>query len=1203
MYLASLTLKGFKSFADKTSIVFDPGLSVIVGPNGSGKSNISDAILWVLGEKSPKILRGQAMEDVIFAGSTKRSAVSMCEVCLVLNNDDHTLPIDFREVAITRRLYRSGENEYLINNSPARLRDIIDILHDSGLGKDTHSIISQGKLDAILASKPEDRRQLIEEAAGIAKHRRRKQLAEKKLEAMHVHLAMAKHTQREIARRLKPLERQLEQAQKSTELKQGLRKAQTMIATDDVRQLKQQYTTLEHSMKQADAQVELCAYREQEVQKSLHSYQVLLEQKGLFVGDLSEQRRRMHDCVGRLDSDMRLLEEKGKHMVERISEIRRSISALERSKAADTSEFHTLSADNAELAESLRVLKEQVQQHSSDFADVKKHHNELSSKIAALNAKQKATTQEYNSVYLKRAQAQEQIEQRDAQHELFSLRTHELEDELSQLTSRREVQARERNELASALDAQRATKDELTEQQTQVQQGVRELAQELQQAQQSLSDVRGKKQALESLMNHLACASEAQKFVRTSHDVSVASQVIDLFCVPAAYEYYVECVLRDVLSGFVVTNTLEELCAFVSSDEFARKQGAVCLVARDAILHEGAADSTDARSLPAETLTLHNVCAHSLYRAITPALPDDNADVAAADSSVADGLAYALLASWYSVDDVRALASFHRAYPTLNFVAPQGICLYADGRICAATSADDNHAFERKRMLASYTKELARLEDTCATLAHKHKTAQQHVDKLQEKRTALLATLSAQDARHTALTSEIAQINAGISRAQEQISVVTQKQHDADARFEQIVSNHKTYMQQEQELTAKLDTLSRELTSCLDERRELSSQQRHLDTRLSETKLSLARTQERYRHCTARAEQLSSQLATYDERISNLEKEAFVFDGMSKRVDPLYQCYQTLASAAAAWAEKLKSTATLAQADSDALKKTIQDAKDACEAARNQTLEAEQKQQELTIVKTKLDVQIEHAIERMCAYGYSLDDALSLEPLQDRAVLKRQIEHIEHELSELGPVNEAAQSEYDEIRTRYDSISAQVDDLETASASLKKITAAVERAMKKAFLASFAQINDNFSHIFSMLFIGGNGHLELTSPDNIDETGLEIIAQPQGKKVQKMSLLSGGEKSLCALALLFATYKARTVPFYVFDEIEAALDDINLSRLLGAIESLKASTQLIVISHQRRTMEQADVLYGISMHADGVSHVVSQRLEGAAQRP
>lgn len=369
MYLKSLTLKGFKSFADKTQMVFDPGLTVVVGPNGSGKSNVSDAILWVLGEQSAKMLRGQAMEDVIFSGSSARGAVGVAEVTLVLDNSDHTIPIDFSEIGITRRMYRSGESEYLINGAPSRLMDIQDILHDSGLGKDTHSIISQGKLDSILSSRPEQRRELIEEAADISKHRRRKERAERKISSMDENLTRAKVVSREITRQLKPLERQVDKASRAKDLSAQLKDLTVQLAVDDLRQLQFAHSKLETRAKEAEAAIELAQYRASEKNRELEKLQSLLEQKGLFVGDLGEQRRRMQEILGRMGSDMRLLEEKGKNMVSRLSDTRMQLSVMDKQKVDAVKEKEELSgqlatirAKVADLTESVNALQEAANQ-------------------------------------------------------------------------------------------------------------------------------------------------------------------------------------------------------------------------------------------------------------------------------------------------------------------------------------------------------------------------------------------------------------------------------------------------------------------------------------------------------------------------------------------------------------------------------------------------------------------------------------------------------------------------------------------------------------------------------------------------------------------------------------------------------------------------------------------------------------------------
>ena len=463
MYLKSLTLKGFKSFADKTQMVFDPGLNVVVGPNGSGKSNVSDAILWVLGEQSAKMLRGQAMEDVIFSGSSARGAVGLAEVTLVLDNTDHTLPIDFTEVAVTRRMYRSGESEYLINNAPSRLRDVQDILHDSGLGKDTHSIISQGKLDSVLSSRPEERRGLIEEAADISKHRRRKERSMRKLASMDENLARAKVVSREISRQLKPLERQVDKAKRAHDLQGRLQELTVQLAVDDLRRLQEQYTRLAARAHEADAAVELAQYRHDEKRAELEKLQSLLEQKGLFVGDLGEQRRRLQDTLGRMESDMRLLEEKGKNMVSRLSEMRTQLATMGRQRTEAAGEHERLLGELSDLGvreRELRVSVDELQEESRECARARK---DLEAEVSRLTSAERQARSLADREMLAYAKLEDQIGNSEVEDEMFADRLAQLADTIANSEAAMEERASRESRLKSGLEEARARVAELAD--------------------------------------------------------------------------------------------------------------------------------------------------------------------------------------------------------------------------------------------------------------------------------------------------------------------------------------------------------------------------------------------------------------------------------------------------------------------------------------------------------------------------------------------------------------------------------------------------------------------------------------------------------------------------------------------------------------------------------------------------------------------
>ena len=426
MYLKSLSLRGFKSFADKTYMLFDPGLTVVVGPNGSGKSNISDAILWVLGEQSAKMLRGQAMEDVIFSGSSARQPVGMAEVTIVLDNSDGTLPVDFEEVSVTRRMYRSGESEYLINGATCRLMDVTEILHDSGLGREMHSIISQGNLDSILSSRPEERRELIEEAAGISKHRRRKIRSERKLKSMDENLTRAKDINREIQRQLRPLERQVGKAREARELQERLREVSLTLSVDDLRKLQERHATLATQVNEAQAAVSLSRLKLERRTSELERYQSLLEEKGIFVGDLGAQRTRLQDQLSRIEADWRLLGEKGRSMQARMADQRSSAEAARRDHAQVGQELERVSSELQDARAKWDELKRQVDELVPRARKTKGMRKELGRKLAQAQADQRAAQRRADQETLAHAKLRDQVSNAQVEDELFANRLRQL---------------------------------------------------------------------------------------------------------------------------------------------------------------------------------------------------------------------------------------------------------------------------------------------------------------------------------------------------------------------------------------------------------------------------------------------------------------------------------------------------------------------------------------------------------------------------------------------------------------------------------------------------------------------------------------------------------------------------------------------------------------------------------------------------------
>lgn len=1169
MYLKSLTLKGFKSFADRAHMSFEPGLTVIVGPNGSGKSNISDAILWVLGEQSAKQLRGQAMEDVIFSGSSARKPVGVAEVTLVLDNSDHMLPVDFNEVAVTRRMYRSGESEYLINSSPCRLMDIQDILHDSGLGKDTHSIISQGKLDAILQSRPEERRALIEEAAGISKHKRRKERALKKIASMDEHLKRARDINREITRQLRPLERQVDRARKYRDLTDRANELTQILAVDELRRLQASWGDMESSSREADAAFELASYRLGEKQRELEKLQVMLEEKGLFVGDLGEQRRHMQDVVGRIGSDMRLLEEKGRNMVSRLSEMRGTLSSSEHQRKRVADELEQISAQLDEVRAAARIAREDVDEAAPAAEKLHARRKELDVSITALARDQREAQRAADAAALEYVKVKETISNAELEDSMYASRLDQLDEQMENLAASLESRRSRAEELDAELSSTAQRREDAKGAIDLAQRALEELRARETEARQHLSEVRSELASLKKLDERAKGASPLTSTIANSHAGDIAARLGDLIEAPEDLESLVEGLLSSDIDALVTTDdrALARLSSFAVEQKGA--SGEALLLSCDAAGTDSAAGAAGFRLV--ERLNVRD-------------------GFAAAVASILGGV--------YVVDSLdEALCA--PAVPGVMYVTPDGARVTSGGavRIGSAGDAADG-VLERKRRIRS----LEGLEpDLSSVFEHAGRQVSEASDAVAQARSAeaeVAGDIARIEGEKRSLLSEIGRLEQSYNQSQsERKQVERRREQSASAVREAQPCLDELAMTRDSE-RERADSLALEIEDANDELEALRREDSEAASKLADAKVRLAQSSERLRSLEARKPELEHRLENIDRRIRSTRQASRSLEVLRLRVDPLHDRYQALSERALDWAARLRDQASIEEADSASLKKTIADARAEVERAKGEVDEAKTAQNEVKVARGKLEVQVEAAIKAITADGKTvLEEALSLPAPDDRAACERELADLARQINNLGPVNQVAFEEYERLRERADYVAAQLADLEGARTSLTKISQAIDRKMRRQFLTTFDAVDANFREVFSMLFPGGQAHLEMTDPEHPAQTGIEVVAQPRGKRITKMMLMSGGEKSLTALALLFAVYRTRTVPFYVLDEVEAALDDSNLSKLIGAIDVLRQSTQLLVISHQRRTMEDADVLYGVSMQADGVSRVVSQRLD------
>ena len=1169
MYLKSLVLKGFKSFADRSALALEPGITAVVGPNGSGKSNISDAVLWVLGERNAKNLRGQAMEDVIFAGSSARKATGLAEVDLVLDNSDGTLPVDFAEVAITRRMYRSGESEYLINGVVARRMDVLDILHDTGLGTGTHSIISQGSLDSILQSKPEDRRALIEEAAGVLKHKQRKAKSERKLEHMDQHLARVKDVAAEVERQLGPLERKAKRARAYQGLSAELSELTLALAVDDLRVLQRAWDeavererALDEELAQKKAAIAEAEARAEELQERIR-------RESADAGELAKTHRRASSAVERFDGATLLLHEKRRAAQAREAELRVALEAGKARRAA-------AEAERAQAAAQVGEVRAERERADADVARLAEEHASLTERHRALDREAAALTEARRGA--ERAQEQARRELAATQESLASglahvklIEGHGKELELQLQRSQTDAAA-----LAEAAAAAGAALEALAEREAAARGAVSA----------AFTAREAARTALEEVERASAAAGPARAWLLDhSDELSCAlAPLSHVLRAEAGSEALVERLLGGDVAALLVDETAGAAAvaaALASCDE----QGEVVLVARDDAAGPGhAADKLPARA----------AAAAGLGRALVDGLsyPPEAARAVEAllgDVVVCDGLD-------------AALAAHARDASGARFVTEDGCVVWPGGKVTLGAAAAD----DAEGVLAR----ARRLDGLRARLAE----ADAARDSAQQASAAAEEALRQAQGESLRLSQELAELRgktdaarADARRAEEKLAAVRREFEDIErqrAEAERTVAEARPSVEALEQRLAGLAQQLEDDTARLAEAQDavvpLRKQAAQVRDALAEAKLKAATLAERETYTSrvadARAREIEQAAAADADAREGLLRKVVA----QRRIEPLLAIMEELSDSARRRTRALEDAANAAQDAAGGMHQAANEARAAARSAHDAFDEANARMGQARVDKGRLEVQVEGAVNAIVHdCKVPLDHALALPTLDDRGAVEDQAFKLRRRIANMGTINPDAADEYERLKERYDYLAAQLADLDGARRALGKIVRVIDARMKDDFVRTFDAVSKNFSEIFAVLFPGGSAELSLVDPDDLENTGVEVTAQPRGKRITKMMLMSGGEKSLTALALLFAVYRIRTTPFYILDEVEAALDDSNLRRLTSYLESLRDTTQLIMITHQRRTMEMADVLFGVSMQADGVTKVVSQKLEHA----
>lgn len=1176
MYLKSIELQGFKSFANKINFEFHDGITAIVGPNGSGKSNVADAVRWVLGEQSSKQLRGSNMQDVIFSGTQNRKAQGYAYAALTLDNSDHSLAIDYDEVTVGRRVYRSGESEYTLNGTPCRLKDVYELFYDTGIGKEGYSIIGQGQIDKILSGKPEDRRELFDETAGIVKYKKRKIAAQKKLENEEVNLSRVTDILLELEKQFGPLERQSEKAKEYLKLKEELKKFDINGYLLESNQINEKIKMAEEASVIVNEQLEGLVNESDGLRIQYEELEQELENLEQAINDNREKANNISIMSENLDGQIKVTYEQINteragitHIESRLSDISREINEKLMEKESISLSKGEINEQIDEADDKITALEELIEKDNNIINELNEAvslnkdsiYNAMSKK-AGLDARLQhyETLKEQNQarkqeLSLKLAKFREEY---DAQKKRIA----ELKAEKKRIAEETEALNNKRKELTAGLIDLKAKADRLI----------------------SLYDA--KKNEYNSLSTRLESLKNiAERYEGYGNSVKrimenrtkfggVVGVVADLIEVPSKYETAIETALGGTIQNIVTDNeqTAKKAIEYLKTNRFGR----------------------------ATFLPLTGIGGKADFT--KPQVRGEQGVIGTADSlvSIKDGhdeLLKYLLGKIVVVDNIDNAISLSKKYrQSLKLVTLEGELFNPGGAVSGGAYKNNSSLLGRKR-------ELEELEASKEAAGKELKSIDEKKADIMSKLEALNEELSVNEA--SLQNNKISESRVDVQSVAAELRSTELKEQEADiAKETQIIKEQLVTIEQSKgdlrDSTKLVDVKSR------DAEKELKKLEKQLEAALNKKEghiISLENLKLEFANLSQKDSFIMENLDRVAREKEKLERESAELKAnisssesiINEKNNRISEIKQQILNAKASIEEFNNRTAKLVKArdEKSALKKNYFEKKEDI-SGQISALEKE---------KFRLDNQLEKLTEQLDRYVEYLWNEYEMTPMEavsyeihleaSLTEIRRKISELKQAVKNLGPVNVNAIEEFKEVSERYFFMKAQHEDLIKAKESLAGIIAELDEGMRKQFKEKFADIQAEFDKVFKELFGGGKGTLELMDDEDVLEAGIQIIAQPPGKKLQNMMQLSGGEKALTAICLLFAIQNLKPSPFCLLDEIEAALDDSNVTRYAEYLGRLKANTQFIVITHRRGTMVIADRLYGITMQEKGVSTLVS----------
>lgn len=1179
MYLKSIEIHGFKSFANKITFQFHNGITGIVGPNGSGKSNVADAVRWVLGEQRIKQLRGASMQDVIFSGTEIRKPMGYAYVAITLDNRDHQLAIDFDEVTVARRIYRSGESEYLMNGSPVRLKDVNELFYDTGIGKEGYSIIGQGQIDKILSGKPEERRELFDEAAGIVKFKRRKSAAQKKLEDEKQNLLRVSDILSELEKQVEPLEKQSEKARIYLKKKEQLKDLDVNVFLLENARLKDQLAGVKEKYEIASGDLQETTSKYEHIKEEYEQVQAEIEQ---LDKQIEEERSQLTDTGmlrGKLEGEINVLKEQinsvrgnENHLLSRQENLQREIEARSRNEAA-------ILEDKAEVDAHLSQLEEAREEAKAELARVQAQIDELNANIE--NGKNSIITALNERATIKSRMGRfdtmlEQIQIRRAELNSRLLRAKSDEAQQEDLIRKLEEEFLRINDNISAFnDRQSVLEEELNQ-----------IRDELSQKDQKLRDTqvvyhqdKSRLDALSNLTERYEGYGGSVKRVmeRKSSNSGIIGVVADLIKVEKKYEVAIETALGGSIQNIVTETeeTAKEMIAFLKQN----KAGRATFLPLTSIRNRQEFRMKEVLAEPgvlglADTL----VNTEERYR-----------DVAAS-----------LLGRIVVIDNVDNAVRIARKYKySLRMVTLEGELFNPGGSISGGAYKNNSNLLGRRREMAELeTKVRETLKSIDILLDDIEKTKQRR-NKLRMELEQTKASLQEEFIHQNTARMNVAAAREKKEQTEQGYGDLQNEQREIASQIEEI-QNGKEEIRRELEASELLEKdVDSRIHMAQKELEERKEEENLHSSRVSEWDLEVEKIRQKQGFEQTNLDRIRGDIQKFTEELKEIEEgmEAGRQEIARKEADilALQETINASYTNQNSGEEKLKADMERKEVLAGRQKNFFADRESLAERLSGLDKEVYR----LSAQQEKLEESVEAQINYMWdEYEITLSDAAALknEELQDLTAMKKEITSLKDQIRRLGDVNVNAIEDYKNLMERYTFLKNQHDDLIKAEETLKGIILELDEAMRKQFREKFAQISQEFDKVFKELFGGGKGTLELMEDEDILEAGIRIIAQPPGKKLQNMMQLSGGEKALTAISLLFAIQNLKPSPFCLLDEIEAALDDSNVGRFANYLHKLTKYTQFIVITHRRGTMEKADRLYGITMQEKGVSTLVSVSL-------